>query len=51
MEVLPLALRPALNAERTLKQAAGAFSRYGFRGLLVTDASEIIPGVVLTATQ
>jgi Mg/Co/Ni transporter MgtE len=35
-----------LNPESTMKQAADAFIRYGFRALPVTDANNIILGVV-----
>lgn len=36
----------SLNPESTMKQAADAFIRYGFRALPVTDTSDIILGVV-----
>ena len=36
----------SLNPESTMKQAADAFIRYGFRALPVTDANEVILGVV-----
>jgi len=36
----------SLNPESTMKQAADAFIRYGFRSLPVTDENEIILGVV-----
>ncbi len=34
------------NPESTMKQAADAFIRYGFRALPVTDKNDIILGVV-----
>ena len=36
----------SLNPESTMKQAADAFIRYGFRALPVTDKNDIILGVV-----
>ena len=36
----------SLNPESTMKQAADAFIRYGFRALPVTDENDIILGVV-----
>jgi magnesium transporter len=36
----------SLNPESTMKQAADAFIRYGFRALPVTDENDIIMGVV-----
>jgi len=36
----------SLNPESTMKQAADTFMRYGFRALPVTDANDIILGVV-----
>lgn len=36
----------SLNPESTMKQAADAFMRYGFRALPVTDANGVILGVV-----
>jgi Mg/Co/Ni transporter MgtE len=36
----------SLNPESTMKQAADAFIRYGFRALPVTDENAIILGVV-----
>jgi len=36
----------SLKPESTMKQAADAFIRYGFRSLPVTDENEIILGVV-----
>ena len=36
----------SLNPQSTMKQAADAFIRYGFRALPVTDPNEIILGVV-----
>ena len=36
----------SLNPESTMKQAADAFLRYGFRALPVTDENDIILGVV-----
>jgi CBS domain-containing protein len=36
----------SLNPESTMKQAADAFIRYGFRALPVTDANDVILGVV-----
>jgi len=36
----------SLNPESTMKQAADAFLRYGFRALPVTDANVVILGVV-----
>ncbi|HYA24858.1 MAG TPA: CBS domain-containing protein [Terriglobales bacterium] len=36
----------SLNPESTMKQAADAFIRYGFRALPVTDVKDIILGVV-----
>jgi Mg/Co/Ni transporter MgtE len=35
-----------LNPQSTMKQAADAFLRYGFRALPVTDENDIILGVV-----
>jgi Mg/Co/Ni transporter MgtE len=35
-----------LNPQSTMKQAADAFIRYGFRALPVTDENDIILGVV-----
>ena len=35
----------SLNPQSTMKQAADAFIRYGFRALPVTDENEIILGV------
>lgn len=36
----------SLNPESTMKHAADAFIRYGFRALPVTDANDIVLGVV-----
>lgn len=36
----------SLNPDSTMKQAADAFIRYGFRALPVTDANDVILGVV-----
>lgn len=36
----------SLNPQSTMKQAADAFIRYGFRALPVTDENDIILGVV-----
>ena len=36
----------SLNPDSTMKQAADAFIRYGFRALPVTDANDLILGVV-----
>jgi magnesium transporter len=36
----------SLNPQSTMKQAADAFIRYGFRALPVTDANDLILGVV-----
>jgi len=36
----------SLNPDSTMKQAADAFIRYGFRALPVSDANDIILGVV-----
>jgi Mg/Co/Ni transporter MgtE len=36
----------SLNPDSTMKQAADAFIRYGFRALPVTDENDIILGVV-----
>jgi len=36
----------SLNPESTMKQAADAFIRYGFRAPPVTDADDVILGVV-----
>jgi CBS domain-containing protein len=36
----------SLNPDSTMKQAADAFIRYGFRALPVTDDKDIILGVV-----
>jgi magnesium transporter len=36
----------SLNPESTMKQAADAFIRYGFRALPITDKNDIILGVV-----